>query len=386
MGRTRRKLSTLTFDAAAGSPPPSFDDAAMVLRSARVSSPALDRDSEICDPAGCRLDHFKLNPVALWGHKQDELPVGRWADEGGSCTVATRPDGVYGDLYFSKANPKGSVLYGMYREKVLRAFSVGFVPVEGGYLSQSDAKAVGAGGRAYLHRVWDLLEISCVPVGCNPEALAKMLHKGVVGGERIPAGLSKALTPYAARRMYVAVRQATAATKLLTVLQRAAAVSTTADKPADAAKPVDATTKAAPAAKDMSTLDDTGGGAVVAADDREPHEQVQDGLYAAIQKILEKWRAGEITWDDCKTQMDGLAGDHEKYGAGDSDADADTTVKKDEDEDDLEDGVKRFTDMETKVATLERRTEALEAENARLRAKVDPLPTADELLEAIAAP
>ena len=39
----------------------------------RITSPAIDRDKEILDPAGMDAANYLLNPVILWGHDMDEV-------------------------------------------------------------------------------------------------------------------------------------------------------------------------------------------------------------------------------------------------------------------------------------------------------------------------
>lgn len=477
-----RKLPT-AYAVSVAPAPDAYDDGRLTLRGVRVSSPRLDRDREVMIPQGCRLDDFRNNPVALWSHDQKELPVGTWADAGGNCTVFVRDnDGVFGDLTFSQANPRGSVVYGLYREKVLKAFSVGFTPVAGRKISPDEVKAFtpggsggGAGGRGngpmdrlpgYMHTVWDLLEISPVTIGANPDALAKCVVKGSVGGEKMPADLRRKLAEFVPglkvhRAFPVRVNatgkgavggadkaaQATAGRKMGTTgtntgttpnrietlagylakvaTHLEAPVSKTAANASDtttgatgtaaiskavgdavdkAAAGAGATGTGGTATKDaLSTLDDTAGGSTVDAttatlddagattDDREPHEKVKDGLYDGILSVLEKWKAGEMSWDECKTAMDEYAADHSKYGdasGGEGDGegdDADLETKDgDEDEVDDEEEAKALADFIGKaVATA---IAPLSADLAAVKAKLADMPSADELAEAIATP
>lgn len=372
---------------------PGHDDGALVLRGVRVSSARLDRDNEVVDPEGCRLDDFRSNPVALWCHDQKELPVGRWADEGGNCSVVATADGVFGDIYFAKSNPRGPILYGLYREKVMRAFSVGFVPVAGGYLSDQDAKMLGSRGRAYLHREWNLLEISCVPVGANPDALAKCVGKGMVAGEKLPSALLRKLAEFvptiAMHRAFPSGQATTESTILKRLRGNAVAKS----------KAKTETAKTDTTVKEMDTLSDTGGGSLVDADapveTPEPHDQVKAGLVSAMHSCIEKLDAGEMTVDEVKAALDSYFADHAKYSESEEEEDepveAETKDDDSDDDSDMDEFKQATVELVEKVTELEKANTALETELKALRstltaplAKLADLPTADELAEAIA--
>ena len=54
----------------------------------------------------------------------------------------------------------------MLKQKKQRALSVGFIPLEWEYQERN-------GKRVYVYTRVELLELSCVPVGANPEALSR---------------------------------------------------------------------------------------------------------------------------------------------------------------------------------------------------------------------
>jgi len=374
--------------------PEGFDDATLTIRGVRVSSPRVDRDNEICEPTGCRLEDFKENPVGLWAHEQSEFPVSRWADPDGNCSLAIRADGITGNLTFSQANPNGPILYGLYREKTLRAFSVGFVPVEGEYLTDREMKAMGAPprpGRVYRHTVWDLLEISCVPVGANPDALAKAIHKGTVGGCRIPAALKRELTAFAPKRKRASllVGQATRLAKILSTTPEAVAVSEEKKPETPDAKPADA-----PVKKELGTTSDTEGGAVVPdAESQSPHAMKMAACKMAAHMHVDKmFDADPDDADAHKAALDGIADEHDQYREheraenGDTDdtdvddkdaADGDGDEPKDDDSD-----LKAFADIVRKAVADA--VTPLQAELDAVKKKLADLPSSDELAEAIA--
>ena len=42
-----------------------------------ISSDAIDRDRDVIDPTGWRLDNYRKNPVVLWQHRRDLPPIAR---------------------------------------------------------------------------------------------------------------------------------------------------------------------------------------------------------------------------------------------------------------------------------------------------------------------
>lgn len=114
------------------------------------------------------LDRFNANPVILWAHNatlgMDELPVGK----------ALRCEVVNGQLEATiqfagaEVNPRAEQVWQAYSQEFLRAVSVGFNP--GSYRWEERE-----GREVLVFFDNELLEISCVPIGSNPDALARAL-------------------------------------------------------------------------------------------------------------------------------------------------------------------------------------------------------------------
>ena len=114
------------------------------------------------------LERFKRNPVILWAHNatlgMDELPIGK----------ALRAEVVNGQLeatiQFAGAdvNPRAEQVFQAYSQEFLRAVSVGFNPHSYRWEMRDDIEVLVFSDN-------ELLEISCVPVGSNPDALARAL-------------------------------------------------------------------------------------------------------------------------------------------------------------------------------------------------------------------
>ena len=42
-----------------------------------ITDPSEDRDRDVIDPKGAKLDHYLANPVLLWGHDAQVPPIGK---------------------------------------------------------------------------------------------------------------------------------------------------------------------------------------------------------------------------------------------------------------------------------------------------------------------
>lgn len=147
-------------------------DGAMCLRAAKAeertatfvaSTEAIDSHGDIVDQASWQLDHFKANPIVLYGHNSRELPIGKATD------VAVKNGQLETTIKFAsaEANPRAEEVWRLIQEGILRAVSVGFLPTNGNY-------EVRDGKDVFVWRAPILKEISVVPVPANHEALARM--------------------------------------------------------------------------------------------------------------------------------------------------------------------------------------------------------------------
>lgn len=128
-----------------------------------ASTEAIDSYGEVIDQSSWILDHYKANPVALYGHMSRELPIGQCVRIGVvdgrlECTIRFATE---------DANPQAERVWKLLKEKVLRAVSVGFVPKDGKYELRD-------GREVWVWYSCILKEISVVAVPANHQALAKM--------------------------------------------------------------------------------------------------------------------------------------------------------------------------------------------------------------------
>lgn len=129
-----------------------------------LSNSHLDREGDSLAVPGWKTENYQKNPVLLWAHQHDGLPIGE--------ALKTYVDGqnlqaddqfVDKDLY-----PFADVVYRMLDGGYLSACSVGFQPIE---------FELSATGVNFLQQ--ELLEHSVCPVPAHPEALVVARSKGI---------------------------------------------------------------------------------------------------------------------------------------------------------------------------------------------------------------
>jgi HK97 family phage prohead protease len=131
-----------------------------------ISTGDVDRDRDVIDPRGWRLDEYKRNPIVLLNHRHDMLPVARTlsiAVEGNALktTAEFPPEGIY---------ELADVTHDLVKAGFLNAASVGLRPDRKEYNAQRDG--------------WDikeatLLEWSIVNVPANSAARVERAARGV---------------------------------------------------------------------------------------------------------------------------------------------------------------------------------------------------------------
>lgn len=126
-----------------------------------LSDATVDSYGDTVDPNGWDLARFRKNPIALFGHSSAN-PIGTWADvrvEGGK---------LKGRLIFAKEGTSARIdeLRRLVEQKILRAVSVGFRPLEAEPMDPQKPW----GPQKYKRQ--ELLETSLVSVPANPAALS----------------------------------------------------------------------------------------------------------------------------------------------------------------------------------------------------------------------
>jgi HK97 family phage prohead protease len=132
-----------------------------------VSTADLDRYDEIIEPEAFResLDAYLKNPVVISSH-QHRLDTGHSSVVGQTIKTWIDQVGLHVIIWFAETE-LGDEFWYLYKDKFQRAFSVGFIPLE-----WKDGTLDG-GQRVRTYTKVELLEISCVPVPANRNALSK---------------------------------------------------------------------------------------------------------------------------------------------------------------------------------------------------------------------
>ncbi|HEY7116564.1 MAG TPA: HK97 family phage prohead protease [Tepidisphaeraceae bacterium] len=145
-----------------------------------VNTPTVDRDGEVVEPGGANVDEYRVNPVLLYQHDYQTLPVGRCValdvtDDRMTAKFqfAERPDDYPADQEWLP-----DTLLALYRQRIMRSFSIGFIPVTTRAATANDMRRYGADCRRVIEE-WTLLEISAVSIPSNPDAVAIATSKHV---------------------------------------------------------------------------------------------------------------------------------------------------------------------------------------------------------------
>lgn len=122
-----------------------------------ASTSSVDRQGDSIDQSGWILGNYEKNPVMLWAHNYDELPVAK------ATKIEITPAGLELEFEFApaEANPKAAQIKMLYDEGFLNAVSVGFIAQEqnGNIITRAE-----------------LLEVSFVPVPANQDALRRAVE------------------------------------------------------------------------------------------------------------------------------------------------------------------------------------------------------------------
>ena len=119
-----------------------------------ISDDSVDRDNEIVNQNGIKTENFQSNPLVLFNHDHDQIPIGTVTD------LKTDDGKTYATIKFatSDANPKAEQIFQSVKQGILNNLSIGFNTIE----SHTNNEGVKV-----LDEI-DLVEISVVNAGANP--------------------------------------------------------------------------------------------------------------------------------------------------------------------------------------------------------------------------
>lgn len=140
-----------------------------------------DRYGDVIRAAGWSLTHYRTNPVALWQHDMDQ-PIGV------STEVAPQAaeKRLVGTIGFAEegTTPISDMAYKLAKQRVLRAVSVGFDPLDiYSPKDKEEREALNLGRYGVEIRAAELLEISLVSIPANPSAMQLSCKQLLEAGE-----------------------------------------------------------------------------------------------------------------------------------------------------------------------------------------------------------
>lgn len=156
-----------------------------------VSTPTMDRERDIMVPTGCRTKSHEKNPIVLLNHQKNQPGIALARSPDGEYTLKTYEDRIESRNWFDPNEKLSMQSYGLVKSGALGGVSPGFLTVPG---CVHKVKAAD-GHPAYVYSEWDLVEISHVPIGMNPDAIVLALEKGFDGQQLLPE-LKELLLPF----------------------------------------------------------------------------------------------------------------------------------------------------------------------------------------------
>ena len=141
-----------------------------------ASAESPDRMGDEIKVSGWKLEDYRKNPVVMPFHDYHTLPVGRSLEE-----FTKRKRLMFRPQFATY--PESMKMYEMYRDKYLKGFSVGFVPLKSEYIDPERSDYC-APVRFLEH---SLLEVSVAPVPAHQDALAEIKSMVKKGELYIPA-------------------------------------------------------------------------------------------------------------------------------------------------------------------------------------------------------
>lgn len=139
--------------------PAAIDEASRTITYV-ISDATVDRSKDVLRPEGGRFDNYRKNPVFLFAHDYGRMPIGEcvkmpWVEEG-----KIKASFLY---YDADTNPEADTAWKIAKRGTgMCAVSVGFVPLKWSF---NEVR----GGIDFDE--WELIEVSQVPVPCNPSAV-----------------------------------------------------------------------------------------------------------------------------------------------------------------------------------------------------------------------
>lgn len=148
-----------------------------------ISTQVVDRDGDVMIAQGMDASDFAKSGTVFYNHNY-ELPVGSGAVSKGDDRITAvtkfpeRPESHQGEWF-------PDTVLSLFAAKVIKGFSIGFDPIEGGVrrATKADVDKFGDGVKQVFSK-WKLFEYSVAPLPANQEALALAVNKSIITKDR----------------------------------------------------------------------------------------------------------------------------------------------------------------------------------------------------------
>ncbi len=145
---------------------------------AKISTSAVDRDGDVLIPQGAYTKDFERNPVVYLAHQYYTMPIGK------AVSLRRTDDAIVAKTVFAsrpESHPVGQewvpdTIFDLYKQGVLRGWSVGLTIVESRPPTKRDLEKYGEARR--IVSKWNLVEYSVAPIPANQDALTLAVAKG----------------------------------------------------------------------------------------------------------------------------------------------------------------------------------------------------------------
>lgn len=293
-----------------------FDESTGYLRIV-ASTETPDRDDEVVVPSTIRLDTYQRNPVVLWAHDQEKLPIGK------SRCELDGDGNLIAEFHFADTD-EGKAVESLYRQGILRGASIGFVSDGTETVPAHEAERLyGVRKKLQRHTGGELVEISAIGVPSNPDALAigwvnKSAARQAISDKSLPRFVRKGL------QSLIPMTQATNGRKISRTSEGHTVAQTT-QKAMDDMEP-------APAPVDA-------GGPT-------HQDAIGSGLVAGLHALVDDFAAGHVAMPELIQKIKSVAKMHGEFSGDQGDVDHSepdgdegedlTTMGMDGDDDDME--------------------------------------------------
>lgn len=171
-----------------------YDLGKMCATGLLATSTCRDRQGDILEVDGIDFTSHQRNPVVFVDHGQwYQLPIGKTVDPDGNYTVWVDGEDCYQTTYFSQKSEVAEQVFHLYVEKILRANSIGWRPIDTVPLKPD--RATGTPPGLWIKKC-ELLEASWVGLPANQDAVMSMLSKDKICGKSLCPEVKAMLQPY----------------------------------------------------------------------------------------------------------------------------------------------------------------------------------------------